>query len=664
MPHLWLPVVAALLSANFSFSAVLLEKIDYNQNSQFICTQGISDCRIRDEFLRRPVWGPVNVSNMELKPLLCCTEQRNCRPCLEIKIQLIVAGKIYEDPEQSAEDEDDVYKSLESEEAAASLSLCYNAPPLLSFCKRLEFNLLPAVLEENDTPEVWLSVVISEKVYFDSQVMVQVYPSTLQRIITFPSIQDVCSSALHRDVEGCDVPTIRTEIDWKKAVVTLQLDDDGAEHIRSAKLYMSYGDQGERPYRQWQQNHTEKITIPLISVAPCLCFKVWWTGSIHPLRAKSCPFVNQTELIKNVLNNVTVSVDPVPTNNNETALSWTLSAPCRVDAELWLCQMPEGGIGHCGEVQGSRKRLHVEKRTTGKFSNIIPHPYLCVQVKVLGKDGVLDTICPFANSRRRWTLAVLLAVLVVCLGMFGLYLLQGTLKRWAWRWFKGSDVRGALDGGKVVLLCPPDPDPTLPALMCRLGSTLSALGFSVSLDLWCSAELSALGPVPWLHSRLDWLQRHGSGKVVLVITSAAWRQAQEWARSGQKAGCPDSTAPPCGLPARADVFSASLSCILADCLQGRAGERFVLAHFESLPPLPLGASHCLPELFQGIPLYSLPSQSLAFLTELMGDCGKQSRRRRACRLRAGSRALALGLGRPGDLWEEIPLNPCRMPHWV
>lgn len=36
--------------------------------------------------------------------------------------------------------------------------------------------------------------------------------------------------------------------------------------------------------------------------------------------------------------------------------------------------------------------------------------------------------CP-SDSRRRWTLAVLLAVLVVCLGMFGLYLLQGTLKR-------------------------------------------------------------------------------------------------------------------------------------------------------------------------------------------------------------------------------------------
>lgn len=94
-------------------------------------------------------------------------------------------------------------------------------------------------------------------------------------------------------------------------------------------------------------------------------------------------FYFPTELIKNVLNNVTVSVDPVPTNNNETALSWTLSAPCRVDAELWLCQMPEGGIGHCGEVQGSRQRLHAEKRVcdlqwTGSVSAVyLLNAHLC-----------------------------------------------------------------------------------------------------------------------------------------------------------------------------------------------------------------------------------------------------------------------------------------------
>lgn len=238
----------------------------------------------------------------------------------------------------------------------------------------------------------------------------------------------------------------------------------------------------------------------------------------------------------------------------------------------------------------------------------------------------------------------------------------------------------------MVLLYPPDQDQALPGLVCRLGSSLSGLGFSVSLALWSRGELSVLGPVPWLHSRLDQLQRHG-GKVVLILTRSALERAEEWGRRGRdrdRGGVSEegkdgeeplaSHGSPYG-----DVFSASLSCVLADYLQGRAGERFVLAQFECLPPLPLGNSQPLPELFRGLPLYSLPSQSLGFLTELAVARGGPSRRRRAGGLRAASRALAVGLrgfgGSGGfwgfsqgsaaagveDAWETVPLQPCHTP---
>lgn len=176
-----------------------------------------------------------------------------------------------------------------------------------------------------------------------------------------------------------------------------------------------------------------------------------------------------------------------------------------------------------------------------------------------------------------------------------------------------------------MLLYPPDNDQAVLGLVCRLGLSLSSLGFSVSLDLWSQAELSVLGPVPWLHSRLDRLQRQG-GKVVLVLTQAAWERAEEWGSRGSRGsrgwerdtlwgrGCDEDgeSAVGCRSP-YSDVFSASLSCILADYLQGRAGERFTLVQFESLPP---GSCRPLPELFRGLPLFSLPSQSLGFLTEL------------------------------------------------
>lgn len=206
-----------------------------------------------------------------------------------------------------------------------------------------------------------------------------------------------------------------------------------------------------------------------------------------------------------------------------------------------------------------------------------------------------------------------------------------------------------MGGGHVVLLYPPDENKALPELMCHLGSSLQTLGFTVSLDLWSQAELGALGPVPWLHSRLDQLKRHG-GKVVLVLTQAAWLRAEEWgARSWERNTTSkkninreeNEAGKTC-----VDVFSASLSCILADYLQGRAGERFTLVQFESLPPQPPGGFWPLPELFRGLHLYSLPSQSLGFLTELAGArqvATPSARRKRAGGLRMASRALASGL---------------------
>lgn len=204
---------------------------------------------------------------------------------------------------------------------------------------------------------------------------------------------------------------------------------------------------------------------------------------------------------------------------------------------------------------------------------------------------------------------------------------------------------GAVGGSQVVLLYPPDADPALPGLMNHLGSSLRTLGFTVSLDLWSQVELGALGPVPWLHSRLNQLKRHG-GKVVLVLTQATWLRAEEWGaqnweRNAFRRGNRDVKDAAC--PTSSDVFTASLSCVLADFLQGRAGERFMLVQFESLPPKPPGGFRPLPELFRGLHVYSLPSQSLGFLTELAGawSAGNASaRRRRAGVLRMASRFLA------------------------
>ncbi|XP_036389134.1 interleukin-17 receptor C [Megalops cyprinoides] len=690
-----------LLSLRVCASAVVLRMIEYGQGPQLTCHEGLTDCSVEDEDPMRPGSG-ADVNRLELKPLLCCRKGKDCRPCLEIHIHFTITA-FHDDQDQSGEGE--IYESTDREEGGgssqdillyqtASINVCYNVPNFLNICKRLEFTL-PSVAPEDRKPEMWLSLVVSDKLLFGSPVFVTT--KSTHRNLTLPSEKDVCSPALKRIVRECDVPTLHTVINREKGVAILEMDKDDMNYSLSMGMCMKYGEKRDCIFQKL--NSTHKFTIPLHFVTPCLCFQVWWLKR-NAVRVNTCPFLNHTEFLKNMWDNVSLSVVPTQTNGNDTALSWELTAPCRVEAELWLCRMGEGRAGQkCGEVEGSRQNnIKVDwkenfqgHRMTGEFNNIKPHPSLCVLGKVQGMARELGPWCPYADvaPRERWSLAVLVSVLVICLAILGAYLLHGSLKSWVWKCFKDEDIRGAVGGGQVVLLYPPDSDQTLPGLVCRLGSSLSALGFNVSLDLWSRGELSVLGPVPWLHSRLDRLQRHG-GKVVLILTRAALERAEEWGRWGRDRDAPlekgegcekhrASSAPYCS--PYSDVFSASLSCVLADYLQGRAGERFVLAQFESLPPLPPGNGQALPELFRGLPLYSLPSQSLGFLTELAVARGGHSHRRRAGGLRAASRALTVGLrgfggsggfwlpgfsqGGAGsgteDAWETVPLQPCHTP---
>ena len=251
---------------------------------------------------------------------------------------------------------------------------------------------------------------------------------------------------------------------------------------------------------------------------------------------------------------------------------------------------------------------------------------------------------------------------------------------------------GMVAGSHVVLLHQADGEMALQVLLSRLGSSLQTLGFTVSLDLWSQKELGVLGPVPWLHSQLDRVQRQG-GKVVLVLTQAAWARADEWggqgferggakSRESRKDGDEEEEEGRKGSPVTSkdvDAFSASLSCVLADYMQGRAGERFLLVQFESLPPQAPGSNRPLPELFRGLYLHCLPSQSLAFLTDLSRrrhGSSASARRKKAGKLRVASRVLAKGLAGAGvtmlrlaglprdcvrtgeeDTWESVPLQP-------
>lgn len=174
----------------------------------------------------------------------------------------------------------------------------------------------------------------------------------------------------------------------------------------------------------------------------------------------------------------------------------------------------------------------------------------------------------------------------------------------------------------MVLLSPPDADAGLSESVCQLGSLLSEHGFSVSVDQWSRKEQCTLGPLPWLHSQLLELKTQG-GRIVLVLTPKALERADEWThwhKETIKIKMGGNDYPQICSP-YSDVFSASLCLIQADKEQGRAGERFLLVTLDSHP----SSDRSLPELFQGVPLLHLPSNTQALMSELtVGHTGKRS----------------------------------------
>uniref|UniRef100_A0A8C3G7M8 SEFIR domain-containing protein n=1 Tax=Cyclopterus lumpus TaxID=8103 RepID=A0A8C3G7M8_CYCLU len=614
------------------------------------CSEGLTACRVsaagRFAAALPDPDDTANVTRVQLKVILRCSASQECEPYLRILIAVQDVNITGELSQESGDhgDEDESFGMNPTSDGSE------DSPGAFECCKTIQFISNYSGLDRASSQQPTHELLLTQKTTFGIPVVVLVYAHShgaeIIQNITIPSLKEVCSMNLKGTEKICDAPRLRVETDHKRNVVLLRMENTECRVV--------WNRTGE--VLAWPEGQREMV-LPSHFIAPCLCFQVWCEGKT--LRSEFCPFENhQQDALEIMQSNVTVTVEESRRREGGAGLTWNVTSPCRLEAEVRLCKKDRPG-GRCVEVRGSRQRLHNQSHAgwsatrrgwqkTGEF-NVLSHPLLCVQIKLHGMESFLEPQCPFATSRWRWSLPILLGLILTCLAILGAYLIQGLLKGYMWRWLKEDDVRGAVGGGHVVLLYPPGDDPALPELISHLGSSLQALGFSVSLDLWSQTELGALGPVPWLHSRLNTLQRQG-GKVVLVLTQAARIKAEEWgARSWdrsspteeeeeEKAGRSYTASYPCG-----DVFTASLSCILADYLQGRAGERFMLAQLESLPPSPPGGFRPLPELFRGLHVYSLPSQSLAFLTELAGArqmATASARRKRAGGLRMASRALA------------------------
>ncbi|XP_036414977.1 uncharacterized protein il17rc isoform X2 [Colossoma macropomum] len=632
-----------VLLAGALASSDLLEK--HQPRQTLTCSQGLDECTADESFRVESLdSGPVEVTGLDVKAVLCCKKDEKCKACLLISVRLrildneeISGGQLREDAD---EDEDD------GEHVSAAVTVCYYSGPNLPRYKVISFRVTPAAHKNREHK---LTVVEYEGVFLGSSVNVRV--RSFNRSATFPPRREVCPSAEVEECEECRTPRVIPVTDEQRGVVNLTVADEDAGQFQLLQMCVKRGEKG--------LCLQSSSSVPLHAVTPCMCFEVWMEGS--SCRSTFCPFTEKEEFRENVLRNMFLSVGHSKTNEGRPVLSWNLTAPCRLEAEVWPCRMGAGSGQGCSEVPGFRVQHNESSQwwedsatlwTTGSFVDIgSKNRFLhCVMFEVDGK--IFGPLCQHDTHRQHWSVPILATLLFLSLVGVAVCFLRSRLRGCVSDWERSHCSAEACS--EVLLLHASGADVVEAGLVCQLGAELSQLGFGVSLDLWSQAELSTLGPGPWLHSKLSLLQRR-RGKALLVLSGSALDTAQacwdSWIgekKAGPEGAKKDQTAWDKPSPCFSDVFGSALSCVFSAHLKGGAAERFVLVHFDSQKLV--NGGKVMPILFQGLELYNLPSESRQLLAELCPERPESfsMRIKRLLWLRRASRKLTKGLKNSGE----------------
>ncbi|XP_027858284.1 uncharacterized protein il17rc [Xiphophorus couchianus] len=582
-------------------SACGLEFIKYDRDA-VICQQAFSDCTIRNGLYEQND----NHVQFEASFKLCCKAERNCTLCLvlETEISNIPMDKDVENDNHSGTDEEDDNEDTTLERS--SVMACYHDPAsTMPGCKKVEFTVNYTTLAHQNSSKI--TIVITDKFHFGSQITV--YPNIR---LDAPSELNVCSQeSFQQRIPMCPVPKFRIDPVFKENYVELLIEGNNSR----PSLCIKYEENG-------RCLSLAQTTIPIHSVAPCMCIQVWDKDDEGAVRSQLCHFdkIGSPPPLQHLMSkNVSVNVRLSKMGDRNTVLLWNLTAPCRLDGEVSLCLKPSSSENLAGVSNWKQNSMGLWVKQ-GAFENVDESISQCVMVKINRTHQEFGPFCTSDTSRWRWTLLIVGVLLVGCLTALMIHFLRDYVKKWVWSWQHGGFVRIGRKG-HVVLLSPPDLDDTVSESVCLLGSQLCSQGFSVSVDQWCRKDQCTMGPLPWLYSQLQKLDNMG-GRVLLVLTQKALEKTEEWTllnnngegRDQQQMKSPYS-----------DLFTASLFIIQAHKRLGRVAERFVLVKIDSHQTQSHSSDGRLPELLQGLPLFLLPSQSQSLTAELIVEEAETTR---------------------------------------
>ncbi|XP_043563742.1 interleukin-17 receptor C-like isoform X1 [Chiloscyllium plagiosum] len=213
------------------------------------------------------------------------------------------------------------------------------------------------------------------------------------------------------------------------------------------------------------------------------------------------------------------------------------------------------------------------------------------------------TICPFdIYARARWTPLLVPFLILVTIVIFTItiktQILKGCVK--VIKFKPTATVADCSTNGKVLLLYSLDYN-LFEKLVSTLAYVLCELKLQVAVDLWKRRELVDQGPLPWFHSQKNKVTEEG-GKILILFSNGASMKYNEWFQSSE--GTKTMHDP-------YDGFMASLNCVLPDIIKGNVFGKYVVAYFEDLQK-----KEDIPDIFNIMPIYSLPSQLPEFLQEI------------------------------------------------
>lgn len=543
----------------------------------------------------------VKVTDLSPQVKLCCMSRPTCALCLLIQVEVDLDKPGEEEGNSGLNDDEGSAETKDDEAETGSVTVCYKIPEVaVPSCKKAEFTVNQARPSQQSLAQI--SMVIT-KAWISYGNVVSIYLPNAQDIIKQVHVPyKVCFSKINTYVQECNVPKLNIRIN------------------KDNHVELSYPGENSSIPVICLQNETNGICklwdrrpIPLESLPPCTCFQDWKENGHMIVHSIVCPFKNNTSL----WNNFTVSVEEGRLDNL-TMLWWKVSAPCRLQGEVWACERAPGP-SFCSERQRFRQKLENDSwlqnemglwEKSGVFEQIDLKNSPCLMIKI----GEMEKgpFCYNNINRWRWSLFAVAVMLLLFLTLLITFCLQDFIKKSVRRW---RGFHKTFHQAHVLVLSPPDSDEEVSAEVSELGSLLWSEPrlLSVNVDQWSRKDQLNWGPLPWSHCQLLGMNSRCE-RVVLVLTPKAVERAQTWSSQDSPIVCLQEDSP------YSDVFWASLVAIQAHKNQGRASDRFVLVTFESLWTDTKICHNQLPEILQGLPLFHLPSQTKALLSDL---CGKK-----------------------------------------